>query len=408
MKMKQAKTTRIIVLTSLLLVLILTFLYIKKQGSRIITRTEIISISNNSPKLGDRVEVKYMVFSGDADNFTVIVLPDTQHYSEAHPEIFIHQTQWIVENIRNLNIIFVTHLGDLVQNNDHVEKEWQVADKAMDLLNDVVPYSVLPGNHDMQPGGQAIFYNKYFPASRFEHQMWWGGSYNDNKNNYQFFSSGGDKYIIFHLQYCPPKEVINWADEILSSYSDRKVIISTHSFLGNESLRVSHCKNTSDGNITGVGLWNQLVKNHPNIFLVLSGHIPGWSRRTDNLNGHIVHQLLSDYQDMENGGNGYLRIMTFQPNRDIILVKTYSPTLDKYLTDPDNQFDLPFNMTSGKIPTGSVKVSYGTDVCVGTIELGGCILTLTTNSIDEIIATYSGDSNFKGSVTITYPSTISK
>jgi len=406
--MEQAKTTRIIVLTSLLLVLILTFLCIKKQGSRIITRTEITSISNNSPKLGDRVEVKYMVYSGDADNFTVIVLPDTQHYSEARPEIFIHQTQWIVENIRNLNIIFVTHLGDLVQNNDNVEKEWQVADKAMDLLNDVVPYSILPGNHDMQPGGQAIFYNKYFPASRFEHQIWWGGSFNENKNNYQFFSAGGDDYIIFHLQYCPPRGVIKWVDEILTTYSDRIAIISTHSFIGNENLRISHCKNTSDGDTTGKGLWNGLVKTHPNIFLVLSGHIPGSSRRIDEINGHVVYQLLSDYQDEENGGNGYLRIMTFQPNRDIILVKTYSPTLDKYLTDPDNQFDLPFNMTSGKIPTGSVKVSYGTDVCVGTIEQGGCILTLTTDSINEIIASYSGDSNFKGSVTITYPSTISK
>ena len=40
--------------------------------------------------------------------------------------------------------------------------------------------------------------------------------------------------------------------------------------------------------------------------------------------------MLADYQDLPNGGNGYLRILRFSPDNDTIMVQTYSPTLDSY------------------------------------------------------------------------------
>ena len=48
------------------------------------------------------------------ENFTIIVLPDTQYYSESFPAVFDNQTQWIADNIEQMNIVFVTHLGDVV------------------------------------------------------------------------------------------------------------------------------------------------------------------------------------------------------------------------------------------------------------------------------------------------------
>jgi hypothetical protein len=55
--------------------------------------------------------------------------------------------------------------------------------------------------------------------------------------------------------------------------------------------------------------------------------------------GPPVHQILADYQDEPQGGGGYLRIMTFQPN-GAINVSSYSPYLDTYHTDPANLFTL--------------------------------------------------------------------
>ena len=48
------------------------------------------------------------------ENFTIIVLPDTQYYSEGNLHVFDNQTQWIVNNIDEMNIVFVSHLGDIV------------------------------------------------------------------------------------------------------------------------------------------------------------------------------------------------------------------------------------------------------------------------------------------------------
>ena len=365
------------------------------QNKKTKTSIVIASVSPKSPQVGEKIRFNCQLVS-NATDFTIIALSDTQYYSAEFPEIYFSQTQWIVDNKNALNIVFVTHLGDLVQNNDLNIEEWVVADAAMSLLDDVVPYGVLAGNHDMQPDGRAEYYEEYFPSSRYEDQSWWGGSFSQNKNNYQLFSAGGDEYVILHIQYCPPIEVVDWANGILQEYSDRKAIISTHAFLMRDASRLGNCNHHSDGDIVPAAMWGKLIKNNINNFLVLAGHIPGAARRVDH-QGRFVYQLLSDYQGMENGGNGYLRIMNFQPSKDIIRITTYSPYLGEYLSDDDNQFDLSFDMTSGSLPTGEIIVSNGMDECVGTIEEGSCELVLTTVGENNFTATYSGDADHKSS-----------
>src|SRR5690554_2378861 len=43
--------------------------------------------------------------------FNLVLLPDTQVYSRAYPEIFRAQTEWIVQNADS--IAFVLHQGDI-------------------------------------------------------------------------------------------------------------------------------------------------------------------------------------------------------------------------------------------------------------------------------------------------------
>ena len=364
------------------------------QTGRSETSISIVSVSAREGMPEGKVTVSYRLDS-DASEFTLIVLPDTQYYSQMYPEIFMAQTQWIVDHKDELNIVFVSHLGDLVQNNDRYETEWQVANAAMSALDDVVPYGVLPGNHDMQVGGAANFYEQYFPASRYEHQSWWGGSYNHNRYNYQLFSAGGDDYVILHLQYCPIRGAVGWANKVLARYPDRKAIVSTHGYLRANALHLKNCQNKSDGDVNGAQLWNQLVKKNSNVFMVLAGHIPGIARR-DDLEDRVVYQLLSDYQNFPMGGSGYLRIMTFEPPNDVIRVSTYSPYLDKYLTDNKNQFDLNLDMAGSTLPAGHVLVYSGFNFCVGTVASGSCEL----ESIDQnsLKAVYLGDISHKGSL----------
>jgi hypothetical protein len=268
-----------------------------------------------------------------SENFAIIALPDTQHYSESYPQIFENQTKWIVQNENILNIVFVTHLGDIV-NTSSQEYQWQNADNAMSILDGQVPYGILPGNHD---GGAN--YEKYFPASRYENYSYWGGSYDPksaassspNMNNYQLFSAGGIDFIALNLGYGPTDDVVSWADNVLSEYSDRRAIVSTHSYLD------------TDGSLTGDGgtkIYNKVVVPNNNVFLVLCGHMHAEAKRTDNLDNRIVYQLLSDYQSVAMGGSGYLRIMKFVPSENKIYVRTYSPYLDQYDNDSNSQFEL--------------------------------------------------------------------
>jgi uncharacterized repeat protein (TIGR02543 family) len=60
----------------------------------------------------------------------------------------------------------------------------------------------------------------------------------------------------------------------------------------------------------------------------------------------------------------------------------------------------------GGTPTGNVTVSDGTDSCVGTVASGMCNLLSTTVGAKLIIATYAGDSNFLGSISIAVPHTV--
>jgi len=272
----------------------------------------------------------------EADDFTVVVLPDTQFYSKSYPSIFDSQTQWVVDHEEDLNIVFVTHEGDIV--NDNEVTQWQRANHSMSILDTSdVPWGVLPGNHDMYDG--SIKYNTYFGYGRFSGEDWYGGAYqNVNTNNYELFTGGLDDYLIFHFQYQPSTQVLAWANTTIASYPNMRVIVTTHDYMNTDGTRTT----------TGNNIWNKFVKHHADqIFLVLCGHNHGENEKIDVVNGHTVYQLLADYQEgYPNGGNGWLRILEFHPAEDEIYVKTYSPYVNQYQTDGNSQFTLDYDMTS--------------------------------------------------------------
>jgi hypothetical protein len=272
------------------------------------------------------------------ENFTIIVLPDTQYYSEACPDVFDNQTQWIVDNKETLNIIFVTHLGDIVDEWDDLG-QWDNANRSFSMLDGNVPYGVLAGNHDGVGPDQTNF-EKYLGQDRFSNESGYGGAYqSDNKNSWQLFSAGGDDYLILHLQYDPSDSILAWANDIIDNHPTRRVVVSTHEYVAWPW----------DGWRSPIGerIWQKLVKPYADqIFLILCGHVDVEDHRTATADEHVVYELVSDYQEQSNGGNGWLKILEFSPLQDKIFVKTYSPYLGRFENDSDNQFTLDYDMTS--------------------------------------------------------------
>jgi hypothetical protein len=289
-----------------------------------------------------------------APEFTIVALPDTQHYSAAFPAVFTSQTRWIAENKNARNIVFVTHEGDIV---DHynLTSEWQAADTSISLLDNVVPYGMGPGNHD-QP---TTLYNQFFPYTRYQGQAWYGGHYgNLNDYNYQLFSGGGMDFVIVHLAFCPSADAVTWASAVLGTHSERIGIITTHGYLDASAQRaVSGCASTQY-------LWDGLAVPNPNVHFMLSGHVHAESRRTDEANGHPVHQLLADYQERASGGEGWLRLLRFVPSDGTVYVQTYSPWLNRFETDANSEFTLDFPMSGAFETIGPVTVPSGSTVSV--------------------------------------------
>lgn len=71
------------------------------------------------------------------DPFEIIVLTDTEYVvdTEAWWPIFPAQTQWIVDNIAQENIAFVSHTGDSVHHPLQVPAQWDRVTGAMYRLD---------------------------------------------------------------------------------------------------------------------------------------------------------------------------------------------------------------------------------------------------------------------------------
>ena len=216
---------------------------------------------------------------------------------------------------------------------------WLVADKAMSALDGAVPYCFAIGNHDVPTQN----FNKYFPVSRYETRPWYGGHFGQTyDNSYHFFRAAGLDFMIVCIQFDPNETVLAWANKVVKERPNHWVIVATHSYLYR-------------GNFTPEGekIWNGFVRKHKNIFLVLCGHRFVSRRKDIGDNGNTVYSLLANYQWLDNGGNGWLRILKFIPDKNIIEVRTYSTMKnkfmsagdDKYSTGPMNNFDLEYDMS---------------------------------------------------------------
>ena len=329
----------------------------------------------------------------ESPSFTLVVLPDTQYYSvQSNVDgraIFEAQTKWIVDNQIPYNIIFVSHLGDIVDTYN-LNSQWEVAGSLTDpigamtrLDNAGIPYAVAVGNHDTGPEGTQDF-NTYFGESRFAGRPYYGGHYgSDNDNSYDLFSSGDLDFIVINLEYSTSlnPNVLDWANDLLAvQYPTRRGIIVYHNLLAGSTSPASF---TNEGQ----AIYDAL-KGNANLFLMLGGHMPTEVSRTDTFDGHTVYSLRSDYQD-RGIGDGWLRLMEFQPATSQIQVYTYSPYLDQWETDDDSQFTLPYDM-SGVLSPPSTPTQTATDVPPDpSPEVTLAIVSTSTEYIENVTNTES-------------------
>ena len=316
------------------------------------------------------------------DASMLILMGDTQTYTPkmCNRPVLEMMTAWIAYNIDTLNIKGLLHTGDIVEYNNQVDhgsvfdqnskQQWEWVSHCFKRLDNKIPCILTTGNHDYShnwfSGEESRYtsqFSTYFDPSR---------NYKTQKAIYRVFTEkhkpqkldnviykidmGGQwgEIYVMSLELYPRQEVIEWALKRLESkrMQGKTVILLTHSYLAPNG------KLPKDGQI----LWEGLVKKAPQIRLVLSGHyaefygsFQGHSAvRTDvNDFGKNVHSILFDPQCTYggwngSGGDGWLRLLEFQPDGKTIKVRTYSvlfghsPMTKHYAwrTAPYDMFDL--------------------------------------------------------------------
>lgn len=314
---------------------------------------------------------------------------------------------WIageVSGANQYNIKLVLGLGDIVHNN--LADEWSSKYASFSQLNNIVPYILSTGNHDYADGNPTTrntLLNNYFSLGQNTLNTSPQGIFTTEKdtgkleNTYStFLAPDGRKLLIFNLEFGPRQEVVDWANSIASKdeYRDYTAILLTHSYLENypphdingaaqrnnwsgiypvEDVSKNgnphywaypRIQNSTLGEVhDGEELWNELVKVNSNFEIVLNGHHTytwgedslgsAYLESTRN-NAPDVHQMFFNAQFTENaqgeftGGDGYIRLLTFLPDRKTVEVRTYSPIKGQpgvgvWRTDPSNEF--PFEIS---------------------------------------------------------------
>ncbi|WP_010584323.1 metallophosphoesterase [Schlesneria paludicola] len=300
----------------------------------------------------------------DPGAFTLVVLPDTQHYSDGYPETFAAQTNWIVENRAARNIVGVIHLGDITDHNS--PREWKNASRALGRLDGVVPYFLTCGNHDYGQDGKChdrtTLLSDYFPVSRFRDLCTFGGVYDHEpaqlENSYHLLDVGDRKLMILSLEFGPRHDVVRWANEVVANHPDRSVILATHSYTYIDNSRHNWderglrqewnphaypiARASDDDVMDGEELWTNLVSRHSNFIMTLNGHCLGdglGRLSTETATGRSVEQMLVNFQMRPRGGDGWLRLLEFREDQSV-QVYDYSPTRRQRNESPKNQFSV--------------------------------------------------------------------
>lgn len=304
-----------------------------------------------------------------AGAFTVAVLPDSQYYALCRYPHLHTQAAWLVKHSSALNLKAAIHLGDLTESNS--AEEWTFVQRALEPLWSTTPTFLATGNHDYGTDGTAdrrfTLFQQYFhspppPTAASVVETLLPG---DLENAYYQVRLPQVTLGVLVLEWSPRANSVRWANDVLARHPQDRVIVVNHSYLyydstrydwarkgatqewspysygtaGSEALNEGSAPDVYDGE----RLWTEMVSKHANIILTLNGHVLGDG--TGLLSsaapaGNVVHQILANYQMLDQGGLGYLRLLSFDPDGATLRVSTYSPSLELWATAQDQQFTL--------------------------------------------------------------------
>ena len=323
---------------------------------------------------------------GPGAGWTMVVFPDTQNYVKyaKNNALLESMTKWVVDHREAWNIQLALHCGDLVEQNDIAEgggqgfgdqssaQQWESERRAFSVLRAKVPVIFTLGNHDYgirRADDRRTRFNDVFKLTDdpLLHDGKGGGIWVESAPNasgvktlenaaYVFEPPFGRKLLVLSLEWGPRQAVVDWAKEVAArpAYREHVGIILTHAFLLDTDQRDTDDKASGNPHTYPTGkagdthdgeeLWQELIQPASQIEMVINGHYTGdhyGYRKDPNASGRPVHQIFFNAQDLGggsdekgNGGDGWFRLYTFEPDQRTVTIRTFSPLFLSQGKDP--------------------------------------------------------------------------
>lgn len=334
----------------------------------------------------------------DTQNYLDFTHQKTEGFAFDANKQFLEQMAYVAANVESAggDIAFVTSVGDVWQHQtllmdpEHAARgfkrtpnprldahyaptekvktiEIPMAIKGYEMIAGKVPFSVVPGNHDydamwtdsnhppdanggggmLHAGGTRNFVSAFGQDTPFfKGKPWYVDAFDGGANSAQIFTAGGYRFLHIGLEFDPRNAALAWAAEVIKKHPGLPTIITTHDYMSGTGQRLSatsidnHAVDPSEDNSPEM-MWEKLISQNDQIFMVLCGHRVGQAFRVDdNRFGHKVYQVMADYQNRAQTlkdagvtpapgvgvGDGWIRFMTFDLGgaSPVVRVWTYS------------------------------------------------------------------------------------
>ncbi|WP_309112714.1 metallophosphoesterase [Saccharothrix sp.] len=205
----------------------------------------------------------------DLGRFTIAVIPDTQYLFDrdrGDSAPLDASLRYLLDHAASDNIVFISHLGDLTENGlkseiEDIGRSFRVLDRRR------VGYSVLAGNHDLDPRtddqrGRTPYLDEFGPH-RFRQSPTFRGASADGYNSFHVFKAAGREWLVLALDWRMSAKGFDWARDVLAKHPTLPVVLTTHELV--------HADDAGQAAFSGYGrrLWDELIKDNDQVFLTI-------------------------------------------------------------------------------------------------------------------------------------------
>lgn len=304
-----------------------------------------------------------------AKDYTIAVIPDPQVMAKWKQDNLYTISDYII-NYNNQNggkVPMTICVGDNADgiSSDRLDLDFDFQLKTMKevydrLYNAGIGWITTPGNHDYDDEcamtRNLAYYNKYFSYDEISKFDYFGGAYKvgQTQNAYYLFEACGVPYLVISVEFGADNDVLDWANKVVSSYPNCRVIVDTHTYIGGDGEIIGRGKPHAASTYPWVNyvqindpveMYEKFISQHENIFMVLSGHVPSDDilvKESVGKHGNKIIQLLIDAQGvLASGSESILSMITFDELNQTIGIN-YVSTTNKKLYNVQNQFEYSF------------------------------------------------------------------